>query len=184
MQLEKNVAMDTWMRLRPASLESRFTKQMSQLCPIPPMPLLSDVIRLLAFSMVALDRSTVLMALLAHRPAKERCRTRDRRTNGDGETKDPERKEPRQKNEGVILPKANGREELRDEGGGEEGVCRGWKGPRAPREGAWWGVVKFVEGWFLLNLYFINYVPESHTQDEDSNESRPCVFHLDEERDF
>lgn len=71
--------------------------------PYPPMPLLSDVIRLLAFSMVALDRSTVLMALLAHRPAKERCRTRDRRTNGDGETKDPERKEPRQKNEGALF---------------------------------------------------------------------------------
>lgn len=71
--------------------------------PYPPLPLLSDVIRLLAFSLVALDRSTVLMALLAHRPAKERHRTRDRRTNGDGKTKDPERKEPRQKNEGALF---------------------------------------------------------------------------------
>lgn len=51
----------------------------------PLLPRLSDVIRLLAFSLVALDRSTVLMALLAHRPAKERCRTRDRRTNGETE---------------------------------------------------------------------------------------------------
>ncbi|KYN14875.1 hypothetical protein ALC57_12984 [Trachymyrmex cornetzi] len=71
--------------------------------PYPSLLLLSDVIRLLAFSMVALDRSTVLMALLAHRPAKERRRTRDRRTNGDRETKDPERKEPRQKNEGALF---------------------------------------------------------------------------------
>lgn len=172
------------MRLKACESGKSIHQTNESVMPYPPMPLLSDVIRLLAFSMVALDRSTVLMALLAHRPAKERCRTRDRRTNGDGETKDPERKELRQKNEGVILPKANGRGELRDGGGGEEGVCRGWKGPRAPREGAWWGVVKFVEGWFLLNLYFINYVPESHTQDEDSSESRPCVFHLDEERDF
>lgn len=69
----------------------------------PPLPLRSDVIRLLPFSLVALDRSTVLMALLAHGPAKERHGTRVRRTNGDGETKDPERKEPRQKNEGALF---------------------------------------------------------------------------------
>lgn len=82
----------------------------------PPLPLRSDVIRLLAFSLVALDRSTVLMALLAHGPAKERHGTRDRRTNGDGETKDPERKEPRQKNGGALFYHGtNERGELRGE---------------------------------------------------------------------
>jgi len=135
--------------------------------PYPSLLLLSDVIRLLAFSMVALDRSTVLMALLAHRPAKERRRTRDktrdRRTNGDGETKDPERKEPRQKNEGALFYRCERTRRITGRRGKTERVCRGWKEPRAPREGAWWGVVKFVEGWFLLDLYFINYVLESRT---------------------
>lgn len=28
---------------------------------------------------------------------------------------------------------------------------------KPPREKAWWGVVKFVGGWFRLDLYFINY---------------------------
>lgn len=131
--------------------------------PYPSLLLLSDVVRLLAFSMVALDRSTVLMALLAHRPAKERCRTRDKRTNGDGETKDPERKEPRQKNEGALFYWCERTQRITGRRGKTGRVRRGWKGPRAPREGAWWGVVKFVEGWFLLDLYFINYVLESRT---------------------
>lgn len=134
--------------------------------PYPPLPFLSDVIRLLGFSVVALDRSTVLMALLAHRPAKQCCRTRDRRTNGDGETKDPERKEPRQKNEGALFYRRERTRRITRHSTGEgkaERICWGWKGPRGPREEAWWGVVKFVEGWFLLDLYFINYVPESRT---------------------
>lgn len=105
----------------------------------PPLPLLSEVIRLLTFSLVVLERSTVLMALLAHRPAKERCRTRDRRTNGDEETKDPKRKEPRQKNGGALFYRRERTRRItgRREGGYVERICRGWKGPRAPREGAW-----------------------------------------------
>jgi len=146
--------------------------------PYPPTPLLSNVIRLLAFSMVALDRSTVLMALLAHKPAKERRRTRDRRTNGDGETKDPERKKPRQKNEGALFYRCERTRRIT----GRKGKGRGWKEPKAPREGAWWGVVKFVEGWFLLNLYFINYVPESRTP-KTSIRARIAFasFHFDEQ---
>jgi len=131
--------------------------------PYPSLLLLSDVIRLLGFSMVALDRSTVLMALLAHRSAKERRRTRDRRTNEDEETKDPERKEPRQKNEGALFYRCERTRRIAGRRGKTERVCWGWKEPRAPREGAWRGVVKFVEGWFLLDLYFINYVLESRT---------------------
>jgi len=89
--------------------------------PYPPLPLLSNVIRLLAFSMVALDRSTVLMAPLAHKPAKERRRTRDRRTNGDGETKDPERKKPRQKNEGALFYRCERTRRITGRRGEEEG---------------------------------------------------------------
>lgn len=127
--------------------------------PYSPLPLLSNVIRLLAFSLVALDRSTVLMALLAHRPTKERRRTRDRRTNGDGETKDPERKEPRQKNEDALFYRRERTRRITGRRGeGRKGMSRVERTEGAPREGAWWGVVKFVEGWFLLNLYFINYV--------------------------
>lgn len=85
----------------------------------PPLPPRSDVIRLLPFSLAALDRSTVLMALLAHRLAKERHGTRDRRTNGDGETKDPERKEPRQKNEGALFYRHERTRRIRGRGGGE-----------------------------------------------------------------
>jgi len=155
--------------------------------PYPPLPLLSNVIRLLAFFMVALDRSTVLMALLAHKPAKERRRTRDRRTNGDGKTKDPERKKPRQKNEGALFYRCERTRRITGQRWGEEAerICRGWKGPRAPRERAWWGVVKFVEGWFLLNLYFINYVPESRTP-KTSIRTRIALasFHFDEQWDF
>jgi len=63
----------------------------------------------------------------------ERQRTRSERNRG-------------RKTKAHYFTGANEREELRDEEGGAGRVCRGWKGPRVPREEAWWGVVKFVEG--------------------------------------
>lgn len=142
----------------------------------PPLPLPPNVIRLLAFSLVALDRSTVLMALLAHKPAKERCRTRDRRTNGDGETKDPERKEPRQKNEGALFYRRERTRRIgKEEGEKRKDMLRVERTEGTTRE----GVVRCGQiCWGLVSPGFIFHklcTGVTHTQDEDSSESRSCV---------
>lgn len=148
------------MRLRPARLESRFTKQMSQLCPILSAPsfrrhsslslLLGRFGPLYRFNGSSGPRRNAVERETDRQTETERQRTRSKRNRG-------------RKTKSLYFTSANKRGELRNEERRRETgkVRRGWKGPRAPREGAWWGVVKFVKGWFLLNLYFINYVPES-----------------------
>lgn len=177
MQLEKNVAMDTWMRLRPARLESRFTKQMSQLCPIPlPLcPLLSDDIRLLARlrgrfgPLYRFNGSSG-----THRPAKERRGTRDRRTNGDGETKDPERKEPRQKNEDALFyparTNAGNYGAKRDVEGGKEDQGDHARG----RGGVWSNLLKGVVSPEFIFHKLCTRV--EHTPRTPIRESHSCAF--------
>lgn len=101
-----------------------------------------------------------------HRPAKERRRTRDRRTNGDGETKDPERKEPRQKNEDALFYPARTVAGNYGAKRGEGGTSRVERTEGTTRGGVVGCGQICWRGWFLLNLYFINYVLESgtHTQ--------------------
>lgn len=152
--------MDTWMRLTPATRKSIHQTNESV---IPPCRPLSDIIRLLACLMVALARSTVLMALLAYNPQRN-TKTKDRQTNGDGETKDSKRKKPRQKEE----KKQTKAHYFTDTNGNYEGSReKRWRVKRTEattREGVVGCGQICCEGWFLLDLYFINYLrSRAHT---------------------
>lgn len=123
--------MDTWMRLRLVRPESRFTKQMSRPYSIPLRASSSPLSSrrhssLWTFFFVALVRSTVLMALLAHRPAEEPTRTEE--TNGQTET---ERQRLSEREESVVYKKKKPRRYFTDANavtyGGDVGGSRGWK---------------------------------------------------------
>lgn len=123
----------------------------------PPRRPLSDVIRLLAFLMVALARSTVLMALLAYKPAKERQHERQtdkrrRRDKGLEAKETAAKREKKQKAHYFTGANAGNYAGQRE---------KGWRVKRteATTRGGVVGCGQICcEGWFLLDLYFINYL--------------------------
>lgn len=106
----------------------------------PPRRPLADVIRLLAFLWL-------LYRFNGSSGIQTRKGTPTRKT--DGQTETERQKTRSERNRGkkrektgrrrIILP-ARTRGITRGKGNGD----RGWKGPKVPREEAWWGVVKFV----------------------------------------
>lgn len=102
--------MATWMRLTPATRKSIHQTNESV---IPPCRPLSDIIRLLACLMVALARSTVLMALLAYKPAKEhqderQTDKRRRRDKGLGAKETAAKRGKKNRRRRIILPTRTG----------------------------------------------------------------------------
>lgn len=153
----------------------------------PPPHLFPNVIRLPAlFCPVPLDRaSTVLMILPTHEPdggtpttwsdATDKRRRRDKGLGAKG-TAAKKRNETKGRGRRIILPART--RARRITGRRRRRKVEGWKGTaEPPREEAWWGVVKFVEGCFLLDLYFINYTrrARAHTQDERIRAGRSSV---------
>lgn len=149
--------MDTWMRL-----ESRFTKQMSQLFPPSPSFRHHSSPGLPHGRFGSLYRFNGSSGI--HTRKETPRRKTDRQTNGDGETKDSERKKPRQEEE----KKQTKAHYFTDTNGNYEGSReKRWRVKRteATTRG---GVVGCGQiccgGWFLLDLYFINYLrSRAHT---------------------
>lgn len=143
----------------------------------PPRRPLSDIIRLLAFLMVALARSTVLMALLAYKPAKEhqderQTDKRRRRDKGLGAKETAAKRRKKTGRRRIILPTRT-----RGLRGAKEKGTEGEKDRRhhaRGRGGVWSNLLRgLVSPGFIFHKLFTE--PRAHTQDKDSSASHSFV---------